>query len=155
MSTYDNRVKIRFDLEQDEDGYPPFTVECVWAEPLGDGLFRIDNSPWYVRGVSWRDVVRATENPEGDWDFVEVETYGGHSTIRVISMNKTAADMESLIEQLQSLGCSYESQGAANNIYSFDVPPNVDYRPIRRMLEKGEQAKIWGFEEGCLQHAWE
>jgi hypothetical protein len=32
----ERQVKVRFELEQDEDGWPPLGSEGVWATPLGD-----------------------------------------------------------------------------------------------------------------------
>ncbi len=39
-------------------------VETLWASPLGNDLYRLENSPWYAYGVSWQDVVEA-HSPEG------------------------------------------------------------------------------------------
>src|SRR3546814_18569183 len=38
-------AKVLFQLEQDEDGFPPIKVEMINAAPLGDGLFKIENAP--------------------------------------------------------------------------------------------------------------
>jgi hypothetical protein len=45
----DQYVKVLFDLEQDEDGYPPAAAETLWAVQVGDGLFQIDNIVQAVR----------------------------------------------------------------------------------------------------------
>lgn len=45
----EHRVKILFELEQDEDGYPPASTETLWASRAGDGLFKIDNIPFFAR----------------------------------------------------------------------------------------------------------
>jgi hypothetical protein len=37
------RVKFWFDLVQDELGYPPATLESMWAVPLGRSRFQLDN----------------------------------------------------------------------------------------------------------------
>ncbi|WP_323136453.1 hypothetical protein [Streptomyces sp. NBC_01446] len=39
-------------MEIDEDGWPPASVESLWAVDLGDERVRLDNTPWFVRGVA-------------------------------------------------------------------------------------------------------
>jgi len=46
-----DRVKVYFDLEKDADGYPPVNSESMWAVPMGEFRFRIDNIPFFVYGV--------------------------------------------------------------------------------------------------------
>ena len=60
MSEHDlqRRVKVRFKLDVDHDGWPPAESEGLWAEPLGDDTFRVDNTPWFVRNLASGDVVR-------------------------------------------------------------------------------------------------
>lgn len=52
-------VKVRFALERDEDGWPPAESEGLWAELVESDLYRLDNTPWFVRGVAAGDVVQA------------------------------------------------------------------------------------------------
>ncbi|MFC9157849.1 DUF4265 domain-containing protein [Streptomyces bauhiniae] len=54
----ENYVKVHFRLEVDEDGWPPASVESLWAVDLGDGTVRLDNTPWFVRGVASGDIIR-------------------------------------------------------------------------------------------------
>src|SRR3546814_1508119 len=66
-----SHVKIRFPLEQDESGYPPETSETMWAVPLGNGRYRLDNIPFYAKLVSDGDVVAASII-DGDLTFEEI-----------------------------------------------------------------------------------
>jgi hypothetical protein len=59
-------VKVKF-VESDDEGDD---VETLWAVALGNNLFRLDNSPFYAYGVSWQDVVEATEEAEDFYEFV-------------------------------------------------------------------------------------
>jgi hypothetical protein len=52
-------VKIRFDLDQDDSGWPPAESEGLWAAAVGPNRFRLDNTPWFVRGVAADDIVEA------------------------------------------------------------------------------------------------
>jgi len=55
---------ILFELEQDEDGYPPAELEGVWAIEFADGGYKIDNIPFFTRQATLGDIVEA--RPVGD-----------------------------------------------------------------------------------------
>ena len=74
----ENHVKVPFRLEVDEDGRPPASVESLWATDLGDGTVRLDNTPWFVRGVASGDIIR-----------VEADDDGPHSTARSTSVTSS------------------------------------------------------------------
>jgi uncharacterized protein DUF4265 len=147
-----NLVKIGFPMMRDHDNWPPYEKEWVWASPLGDDLFQLDNSPWYVRGVSWKDIVRAELDADGCWNFIEVVTASRHSTIRVFAMEATEAEMQELLSKLNRLGCTYEGESGLKSMIAIDIPPESDYSPIVALLKEGESAEKWGYEEGCLYH---
>ncbi|MDV5143157.1 DUF4265 domain-containing protein [Streptomyces sp. SBC-4] len=48
-----------------EDGWPPASVESLWAVDLGDGTVRLDNTPWFVRGVASGDIIQAELDGDG------------------------------------------------------------------------------------------
>lgn len=140
--------KIAFRLERDEQGYPPADWEHLWAEAMPDGLFRIDNTPFFVRGVSIGDVVTAREE-DAMLVFQEVVHPSGHSTIRVVVPN--VADMQTVQETLQAFGCAIEMSHLPN-LLSVDVPENADYTAVRAYLEQGERDTRWEYEEGAIRH---
>ena len=76
-------MKVLFDLEQDEDGYTPASAETLWAIRVGEGLFRIDNIPFFALGIAVEDVVSAVPE-EGVFRFKEVVHPSGHGTLRVV-----------------------------------------------------------------------
>ena len=80
MSDEPELVKIAFLLDPDESG--GISVERLWAKPLADGTYVLDNSPFHAYGVSWQDVVYA-ELVETGLVFSTIARRGGHSTYRV------------------------------------------------------------------------
>ncbi|MFJ3221626.1 hypothetical protein ACIPLC_37650 [Kitasatospora sp. NPDC086801] len=46
----DAHVKVHFRMEIDEDGWPPASVESLWAVDLGDGTVRLDFRPVAAAG---------------------------------------------------------------------------------------------------------
>jgi hypothetical protein len=77
-------VKVLFELEQDEDGYPPASAETLWAIKVGEGLFQIDNIPFFAYGIAVNDIVSATPE-EGVFRYKEVVRPSGHSSHRVVA----------------------------------------------------------------------
>ncbi len=66
-SWYDERFLVRIKFEQDESG---------WAIDMGNGLYRLANSPirsWggYDEAASWGDLVRLVPN-NGDDSWLEI-----------------------------------------------------------------------------------
>ena len=45
--------KIAYHLEQDEDGFPPISVELLNATQLSVDTFRIANAPFFAKEVSF------------------------------------------------------------------------------------------------------
>jgi len=144
----EDHVKINFRLERDSDDYPPVDVESVWAIPLGSGTYRIDNIPFYVRGISTDDVVSAMDD-RGSLYYDSIVSTGGHTTVRVLMANP--AETDAIRGELRMRGCVSELTNIAGLI-AVDVPPSVSYAEVREYLAEGEDAGRWEFEEGCVAH---
>src|SRR3974390_2736110 len=78
-------VKVTFDLP-DMDA-----TESLWAEPLGNCVYRLRNVPFFVRGYSEQDTVRAEED-EGRLTVRCIVGRSGHSTYRVYLPEDTTED---------------------------------------------------------------
>jgi hypothetical protein len=125
-------------------------TETMWAEHLGTDTYRLRNIPFYVMGVSFEDVIRAREKDD-ELFFSKVVAPAGHSTYRVfLGQATTEADFLGLWEPLERLGCSFE--GATPRLFAIDVPPEADIYTIYGLLEKGEAAGFWDFQEGHCGH---
>jgi hypothetical protein len=46
------KLKILVRLQQDEAGYPPFTVEGIWALRRPSGSLVLDNIPFFDKGIA-------------------------------------------------------------------------------------------------------
>ncbi len=139
-------VKILFDLEQDEDGYPPASAETLWAVQVGEGLFKIDNIPFFVLGIAVEDVVSAVPE-EGVFRFKEVVQPSGHGTLRVVVYDPS--DVPAVHALFKQMGCSTE-QSHLPRLIAIDVPPSVSLDELKRMLDAGREQERWGYEEACL-----
>ncbi|HET9182933.1 MAG TPA: DUF4265 domain-containing protein [Candidatus Angelobacter sp.] len=78
--TVASEVKIQFNVDPREER--GVKTETVWANPVGQGRFRILSNPFFSFGVSADDVVTA-EEADGILKFQQVVARGGHSSYRV------------------------------------------------------------------------
>jgi hypothetical protein len=152
-------VKVVISIEQDAGGFPPFTREGVWAKPLGEDRFEVDNVPFYAYGVSLGDVVRASPaGVEGEYVLDAVEESSGHSVVRVKvrARGVDEAEVERRVrrwrETLDAMGCGSEASNLPT-LFAVDVPAEVDYQPVRDRLDDGVRSGEIDFEEGNLRHA--
>ena len=110
-------------------------VETLWATLLGEDQYQLDNSPFYAYSVSWKDIVYAPFDPQEQFPtFQRVLSKSGHRTIRII-FEKAATGSgasEGVLEQLVSLGCSYE--GANKTYVCVDIPPGVELEKVRQFM---------------------
>ncbi|WP_244888810.1 DUF4265 domain-containing protein [Streptomyces purpureus] len=148
-SISDDHVKVHFRLEVDEDGWPPASVESLWAVDLGDGTVRLDNTPWFVRGVASDDVIRVAVDDEGVHWAGETVRASENCTIRLIVMKDggSGAARQTVLETFHRLGTTGEGIEQFRMV-ALDVPPDADLRRIRKLLEHGEAKGWWHWRKG-------
>lgn len=148
-------TKIQFLLQPDEDGWPPFAGETLWAVQVDAYRYRLDNIPWYARDVACYDVVEAVAFEPDDMPvFTRVLERSGHLTIRLIPAGAPSIeDFEAVMAEFIALGASgegYHQEG----IMALDIPPEAALEPVKDLLVLGEVQGRWGFEEGSVTDAW-
>lgn len=142
------RDKVAFRLTRDDEGYPPADWEHLWVQVLGENEYLIDNSPFFVPGISVGDVV-AAEREAGLLVYDRLLRRSAHSTIRVILFDPALTDQVRL--RLGDLGCATELSHIPG-LMAVDVPPDVPVKEIRAFLNKGEEEGSWQYEESALRH---
>lgn len=141
-------VKVYVTLEPTD--WHDYKTESIWAEALGGSLYRIRNVPFYGIGLSHDDVVRASL-VDGSLFFQGIERRGGHSTYRFFIMDGITEDQWSPYWQpLEEIGCTYERGGS--RLFAVDVPPETDIYRAYGLLDAGEKAGVWGFQEAHCGH---
>ena len=146
-------VKVRFELERDDIGYPPFDSEGLWAEPLGADRYRIDNTPWYARNLAVNDVVEASQDRNGVLWAAKVVHRSGNMTVRVI-WDPVGPDavLDSVLAAIMTVGADGEGDG--KRLLAVNVPSGVALAPIKRLLRDGEVLGRWAWEEGHVSSEW-
>ena len=114
-------------------------VETLWAVPLGEDKYRLDNLPFYAYGVSLHDTVVAPHDPDqGFPTFKCVDAKSGNRTVRIIFETGVAPGNPSqqLLDELVAMGCDYE--GANKRYISVNIPPLVSFDQVKNhLIERG------------------
>ncbi len=142
-----NYVHIVFDLQPDAHGWPPVGSERMWAMKTGEGEYRLESVPFYVRGVSYGDIVSASEKEEhGILFFDKVLKDSGHFTIRLLIQDENDNTDNVLKSFLRQNGADIEN--VRKGFFAVDIPPSSDIEKIREYLKEGEEKGDWAYEEG-------
>jgi hypothetical protein len=118
--------------------------------------FRVDNVPFFVNGVSYADIVSASESKDG-LSFRQLLEEGGHSTPRVIfldnpkDMRPAKIRANELGKILEQTGCGFQVSPAPEML-AIDLPPSVAIDLVRLILREGEDAGLWCHDDGTLAH---
>lgn len=147
-SNVKNHKKVLFRLQKDSDDYPPDDWESLWALETERGLYSIDNIPFFVRGISFGDIVSVRKKEE-ELFFKEVVKFSDHSVLRAIVFDETR--IEGLRNKMVKMGCEFEGSHI-EGLTAFDVPPNVNFDKVVSFLQKGEDKGYWEYEEASIRH---
>ena len=120
--------------------------EAMWAEPLGNDLYRLENVPFFAYDLNLHDVVRATPDAEGQIPEIrEVVERSGRRTFRIYFEDHIEADQrKEILDSLRELTISWEQQNAIH--YSLDMRPEGNYHNVFDRLTELEEQNIIGFE---------
>lgn len=126
--------------------------ESMWAEDLGNNLYRLRNNPFYLYGYSFGDIVEAIEpDPESKPVIQKVYCLGGHSNLRIIVLEAEPRNrFNELIAQLKDHKAGYEN--CKSKLYAVDVEPEGDYQKVMELLKQGLAEKVWEYEEANIEH---
>ena len=142
-----SKVKVTFRLAQDEDGYPPYAVEDLWATGTDISTdFVIDSIPFFAR-VALGDRVRVIQTEQG-LEFGSVIACSSNSLIRVIVYD--ADRIPEVREHLRRLGCSSEGFKGLK-IVAVNVPAEASLVAVQNYLQQLKDDDAAGYEEPILR----
>lgn len=139
-------VKILFRLDKEDELWPPAEVEGVWAEEVCDGVYRILNIPFFVKGLNFMDEVSAVE-VDGELWYRKHIRWQGHRTVRVIIFDEQR--VPSVIDELIRMGCEVE-RSHLERLIAVDVPPDVASEEVVGWLTSQEVKGAIEFEEASV-----
>lgn len=114
---------------------------------LEGGNFQLDNTPFFVEGISLGDVVSGELIPDSEryW-FDEVIESSENRSLSIILIE--ASRSEEVAKQLKSFGCYCEyGEFGQLKMLAVSVLENCDYDEVFEYLEKLEGAEVLSFAE--------
>ncbi|ATP46293.1 hypothetical protein CR511_20475 [Pseudomonas putida] len=139
--------KVLFRLVQDADGYPPASVEGLWAKAV-DGGYQVDGIPFYVYGIAPGDIINTREDGGETW-FDSLRISSARSVFRVIV--KPPETLDQVHAALQDFGCNCEAEQAVRML-AVEVPSQRALDTLLYYLLTQREADLLDFEEGVLRH---
>ena len=149
-------VKVVFEL--DSSDWHGHGSELLWVVPASAEHFQIENSPFFVTGIGYLDVVKAQLTEDSTIHrFEEIVTRGGHSTYMLLA-EEQSPKFGIYWSFLEAKGCSYESMHIKLSmgerlLLSVDVPPSANMLEAYDILKQGEADGTWMFQEGYAHQA--
>ncbi|WP_160049271.1 DUF4265 domain-containing protein [Nocardiopsis sp. JB363] len=144
--------KVAFDLPEETAHWACASAERLWVGKTSVKMeVQVRNIPFYVKGVAFEDIVRVrVDHDRRELVFKEFVSESGHSAVRIIiKSDGVEREVETM---LRAFDCSWEID-AIGSLWAIDVPPNVDYAPLRiALLSMVSEEKI-GIEESALARA--
>lgn len=137
--------KVIFKLDV-EDGYPPVGYESVWAIEK-EGLYTIENIPFFARDVTIDDVVSVIE-VDGELFYGLTVVPAQNSLIRVIYY--TGTDPFDISDRLSLLGCDTEID-SNRHIIAVNIPITTPLANVCDFLREGFLQDLWDYEEVILR----
>ena len=145
-----NRDSIVFELEQDEDGYPPHQFELLQGERLESGDYRIAETPFFATGVALGDIVSVKVGDETPKHAATIVSCSGLISISIIAHDREAcARIEALIDGFRDeIDQSRHRQLRTNfSIYGLALRPEVYASKLKPQFEAMEASCKFSFAE--------
>jgi hypothetical protein len=112
------KIKIRIPLPEGS-----FAGETLWAEKVGEDLYRLLNIPFSAMGYAEDDIVRCRKH-EGLNEVIALEKDGRNGTLRLMFADSQSKEAQFILDELVSVGCTYER--ASSKLVAVTVPPTLE-----------------------------
>lgn len=142
MSDQKELIKLHVDLPN----HWLWKGESMWARPLGEDLYEVENSPFCAYGLNYKDVVLAKSvNPALKPTILSVARPGGHRTLRFKFRNALdRRERDRILGELNQLDATYE--GYEYRLFALDIPPGKNYQAVCDALMGWETAGLLEYE---------
>ena len=125
-------------------------VETMWCVIVDEskGIYKLDNIPFYGPLIASDDIFYAEfDEDEKRLVYKEVIESSGNSVVQVVIL-KEDFDKEIIRKEVFNLGC--ESEGMNDNFFVIDIPIDVNYFSIKKLLDEYENDKTIEYAEPIL-----
>lgn len=143
-----NHFRLELGLEVRGD-WPPFGAETIWVSRVEGDVYRVENVPFFAKGLAFGDVVRA--RPKADepslLELPVVVERSGHSVVRVIVQGENS--VRECRAAFTDLGCDTELSNFPR-LFSVDIPSAVGFARVAEVLDEGVADGRWDYEDGYV-----
>jgi uncharacterized protein DUF4265 len=140
--------EVWFRIAKKPSGYPEsMDWETLAAEPTENGL-KLTSIPFYVRNVSWGDVISVADIENDVLEFSGILQRSGHSTLRLLLSENEAGHCEEIVEQLRQRG--YLVDNDSETLLAISIPPSLVLSREIEYLQAERQKGRWEIEAGYL-----
>ena len=130
------------------DGYPPVSMESIWAEETEEGYLKINNIPFYSKEISFGDIVSVIQKEENYLLYDKTIIHSKNSTLRIVFFNENQKFKDKILAKLIDLGC--ESEVFNVNFYAINIPIQVDIEEIYNFLDEFVETDDLDYDTGYL-----
>lgn len=127
------------------DDSDEYKIEIVYAKKIGK-YYQLENAPMFANNVACGDIISA-EFDSGHLFFDELIMPSGHSVVHVVVFNGELFD--EITEGLLSFEINV-SRLPDHWYLILDIPPDVNYFPLRDFLIDQKQLANIDFKEACI-----
>ena len=121
----------------------------MWADPLGNGKYRLDNIPLFAYDVNLGDVFLA-KTLDGDTRpyFDKILQRSGNRTFRLTLAESLSSDAAERISDAKVAleGICNGSSRYGSEYFVYSVPPQIETSAIEGLLDEGEDDGLWSWE---------
>lgn len=144
----EKKFRVAFDLPPEDGSWAPFATERLWAAKTSVKFhLRVRNTPFYVRGISYGDVILVRpDNERREIVFTRLVEESGHSTVRLLF--KEVEGRVRAEQMLNEFECAWEV--GARDYVAVDIPPAIDYSILRPRLIQLKDEGLVGVQEGSI-----
>ncbi|UOO89216.1 DUF4265 domain-containing protein [Vitreoscilla massiliensis] len=135
--------KVHFELEVDEEGYPPVNCEQIDCERVEGDVFVVKYMPFYSKEVALGDLI-FTELIQHERLFKKVKSHSDNSTIRIVFYENKPHQISAILNELSEKGLVHEK--FSEQFYALNLPKGIDIVKILRYLESLENEDILSYE---------
>jgi hypothetical protein len=118
----------------------------MWAVPLGEQRYRIDNIPFYATGISDGDVVSAEFEDDFGIAFRAIIEPSHFSTVRIRVKNES--EKQPARDYFKQMGC--DSEGMDGRLFTLSIP-REKLTEVMAEVHAGEASGEWDWEEGVIR----
>ena len=119
--------KLFLNLEV-SDGYPPVSMESIWAEVT--------------------DIVSGIQTEENYLLYDKTIIHSKNSTLRIVFFNENQKFKDKILTKLLGLGC--ESEAFNVNFHAINIPIQVDIEEIYNFLDEFVETDDLDYDTGYL-----